>query len=143
MSCPFPSYPGLSYLSYPYPTYPTYVPYPTVPCPVMSHLFFWWCSVLCCALLLFAAVQVDYNKPAGFDRARNREVGKKDITLETMEEAFTSEHWIVRIFKASVCVCRYIMCLLLRKCNILLFFSLERRNKRIRERHERNGSILV
>lgn len=42
---------------------------------------------------------MDYNKPAGFDRARNREVGKKDITLETMEEAFTSEHWIVRIFK--------------------------------------------
>lgn len=44
---------------------------------------------------------MDYNKPAGFDRARNREVGKKDITLETMEEAFTSEHWIVRIFKVG------------------------------------------
>lgn len=47
-----------------------------------------------------AGVKVDYNKPTGFDRARNREVGKKDITLETLEEAFTSEHWIVRIFKA-------------------------------------------
>lgn len=46
-------------------------------------------------------LQVDYNKPAGFDRARNREIGKKDITLKTMEEAFTSEHWIVRIFKVS------------------------------------------
>lgn len=45
---------------------------------------------------------MDYNKPSGYDRARNREVGKKDITLETMEEAFTSEHWIVRIFKASL-----------------------------------------
>ena len=44
---------------------------------------------------------MDYNKPAGFDRARNREIGKKDITLETMEEAFTSEHWIVRIFKVG------------------------------------------
>lgn len=44
-------------------------------------------------------VKVDYNKPPGFDRARNREVGKKDISLETMEEAFTSEHWIVRIYK--------------------------------------------
>ena len=52
-------------------------------------------------MLSCAAVQVDYNKPSGFDRARNREVGKKDITLETMEEAFTSEHWIVRIFKVS------------------------------------------
>eukprot|EP00752_Nemacystus_decipiens_P005830 g5269.t1 len=47
----------------------------------------------------FGELRVDYNKPPGFDRARNREVGKKDITLETMEEAFTSEHWIVRIFK--------------------------------------------
>lgn len=45
---------------------------------------------------------MDYNKPAGYDRARNREIGKKDITLETMEEAFTSEHWIVRIFRVSV-----------------------------------------
>ena len=54
-----------------------------------------------------AAVQVDYNKPPGFDRARNREVGKKDITLETLEEAFTSEHWIVRIYKASVVFCLF------------------------------------
>ncbi|CAM9549414.1 unnamed protein product, partial [Sphacelaria rigidula] len=44
-------------------------------------------------------VKVDYSKPPGFDRARNREVGNKDITLETLEEAFTSEHWIVRIYK--------------------------------------------
>ena len=48
------------------------------------------------------SAQVDYNKPPGFDRARNREVGRKDITLETMEEAFTSEHWIVRIYKVSL-----------------------------------------
>ncbi|CAM9575987.1 unnamed protein product [Ascophyllum nodosum] len=47
----------------------------------------------------FGELRVDYNKPPGFDRARNREVGRKDITLETMEEAFTSEHWIVRIYK--------------------------------------------
>ncbi|CAM9443152.1 unnamed protein product [Discosporangium mesarthrocarpum] len=47
----------------------------------------------------FGELKVDYDKPAGFDRARNREVGKKNIHLETMEEAFTSEHWIVRIFK--------------------------------------------
>jgi hypothetical protein len=26
-------------------------------------------------------------------------VGRKNIELSTMEEAFTSEHWIVRIFK--------------------------------------------
>lgn len=54
-------------------------------------------------------LQVDYNKPAGYDRARNREIGKKDITLETMEEAFTSEHWIVRIFRVSA-VKLYVSC---------------------------------
>ncbi|CAM9488075.1 unnamed protein product, partial [Ectocarpus sp. 8 AP-2014] len=48
----------------------------------------------------FGELRVDFNKPAGYDRARNREVGKKDIKLETLEEAFTSEHWIVRIFRA-------------------------------------------
>ena len=37
----------------------------------------------------------------GFDRARSREVGKKNIELSTMEEAFTSEHWIVRIYKVK------------------------------------------
>merc|ERR1711871_1908309 len=39
--------------------------------------------------------------PPGFDRARNRQVGVKNIKLQTMEEAFTSEHWIVRIYKVK------------------------------------------
>lgn len=38
---------------------------------------------------------------AGFDRARNRQVGGTNIVLTTMEEAFTSEHWIVRIYKVK------------------------------------------
>ena len=46
-------------------------------------------------------MQTEYGKPAGYDRARGREVGKKNIELTTMEEAFTSEHWIVRIFKVK------------------------------------------
>ena len=49
----------------------------------------------------FGQVQTEWNKPAGYDRARNREVGRKDIELSTMEEAFTSEHWIVRIYKVK------------------------------------------
>jgi len=49
----------------------------------------------------FGEIQTEWNKPAGFDRARNREVGRKDFDLDTMEEAFTSEHWIVRIFKVK------------------------------------------
>jgi dolichyl-diphosphooligosaccharide--protein glycosyltransferase len=47
----------------------------------------------------FSEMHTEYGKPAGYDRARQREVGNKDITLTTMEEAFTSEHWIVRIYK--------------------------------------------
>ena len=47
----------------------------------------------------FDKLQTEYGRPTGYDRARKREVGRKNIQLETMEEAFTSEHWIVRIFK--------------------------------------------
>ena len=30
---------------------------------------------------------------------RNAEIGNKDFELDVLEEAYTSEHWIVRIFK--------------------------------------------
>lgn len=49
----------------------------------------------------FGEVHTEYGKPPGYDRARSREVGRKNIELTTMEEAFTSEHWIVRIFKVK------------------------------------------
>uniref|UniRef100_I2CR01 dolichyl-diphosphooligosaccharide--protein glycotransferase n=2 Tax=Nannochloropsis gaditana TaxID=72520 RepID=I2CR01_NANGC len=41
----------------------------------------------------------EYGKPPGFDRARNKVIAVKNIQLTTLEEAFTSEHWIVRIYK--------------------------------------------
>lgn len=44
-------------------------------------------------------MQTKYGKPPGYDLARQAEIGVKNIELTTMEEAFTSEHWIVRIFK--------------------------------------------
>jgi len=47
----------------------------------------------------FGEMRTDYQHPPGFDRARNTEVGVKNVQLTHMEEAFTSEHWIVRIFK--------------------------------------------
>jgi dolichyl-diphosphooligosaccharide--protein glycosyltransferase len=49
----------------------------------------------------FGEVHTEYGKPPGYDRARGREIGRKNIELTTMEEAFTSEHWIVRIFKVK------------------------------------------
>lgn len=47
----------------------------------------------------FGQMSTEYGKPPGYDRARTREVGVKNVVLETMEESFTSEHWIVRIYK--------------------------------------------
>ena len=39
------------------------------------------------------------GRPPGYDRVRNAEIGNKDFELDVLEEAYTSEHWIVRIFK--------------------------------------------
>jgi dolichyl-diphosphooligosaccharide--protein glycosyltransferase len=37
----------------------------------------------------------------GMDRARNAKVGVDNIELEYIEEAFTSEHWMVRIYRVK------------------------------------------
>lgn len=49
----------------------------------------------------FGEIQVDFRTPPGFDRTRNVEIGNKNFKLEYLEEAFTSEHWIVRIFRVK------------------------------------------
>ncbi|VDO04034.1 unnamed protein product [Rodentolepis nana] len=49
----------------------------------------------------FAEMTIDPRMPAGFDRARNSEIGVKNIKLTHLEEAFTSEHWIVRVYKVK------------------------------------------
>uniref|UniRef100_A0A5K3EQ12 dolichyl-diphosphooligosaccharide--protein glycotransferase n=1 Tax=Mesocestoides corti TaxID=53468 RepID=A0A5K3EQ12_MESCO len=49
----------------------------------------------------FAEMKMDPRMPTGFDRARNTEIGVKHIDLTHLEEAFTSEHWIVRIFRVK------------------------------------------
>ena len=49
----------------------------------------------------FGLMQTEYGKPPGYDRARGKEIGRKDFELSTLEEAFTSEHWIVRIYKVK------------------------------------------
>lgn len=45
--------------------------------------------------------QLDFRTPPGFDRTRNAEIGNKDIKFKHLEEAFTSEHWLVRIYKVK------------------------------------------
>lgn len=49
----------------------------------------------------FGELQLDYRSPPGFDRTRNMEIGNKHFTLEHLEEAYTTEHWLVRIFKVK------------------------------------------
>jgi dolichyl-diphosphooligosaccharide--protein glycosyltransferase len=42
---------------------------------------------------------MDYRSPAGFDRTRNVIIGNKNFELTYLEEAYTTEHWLVRIYK--------------------------------------------
>ncbi|OMJ86981.1 hypothetical protein SteCoe_11377 [Stentor coeruleus] len=46
----------------------------------------------------FGEVQ-GYNRGSGYDVVRNAEIGEKNIKLRQFSEVFTSEHWIVRIYK--------------------------------------------
>ena len=47
----------------------------------------------------FGELQLDYHHPSGYDRTRNVEIGNKDISFEHLEEAYTTEHWLVRIYR--------------------------------------------
>lgn len=35
----------------------------------------------------------------GFDRVRNNVIGQLDVSLKYFEEVFTSQHWMMRIYK--------------------------------------------
>ena len=55
--------------------------------------------------MLFYSLQfviISTGKPPGYDRVRNAEIGNKDFELDVLEEAYTSEHWIVRIYKVDI-----------------------------------------
>lgn len=47
----------------------------------------------------FADVGPMYGSPRGYDRVRNTEIGLKDFKLNYFEEVFTSEHWMMRIYR--------------------------------------------
>ena len=49
----------------------------------------------------FGEVRLSYQHPAGYDINRHAVVGEKNINLKYFEEAFTSEHWIVRIYRVK------------------------------------------
>uniref|UniRef100_A0A0V0JAZ8 dolichyl-diphosphooligosaccharide--protein glycotransferase n=2 Tax=Schistocephalus solidus TaxID=70667 RepID=A0A0V0JAZ8_SCHSO len=49
----------------------------------------------------FGEIKFDSRMPSGYDRTRNVEIGQKNIDLRYLEEAFTSEHWLVRIYRVK------------------------------------------
>jgi dolichyl-diphosphooligosaccharide--protein glycosyltransferase len=49
----------------------------------------------------FGSFYTEQGRPAGYDRVRNSEIGMKDFELEYLEEAYTTEHWIVRIYRVK------------------------------------------
>ncbi|XP_028394405.1 dolichyl-diphosphooligosaccharide--protein glycosyltransferase subunit STT3B-like [Dendronephthya gigantea] len=55
----------------------------------------------------FGDLQLDFRTPSGFDRTRNVEIGNKNVKLTYLDEVFTSEHWLVRIYKVKDLSNRY------------------------------------
>ncbi|XP_050448442.1 dolichyl-diphosphooligosaccharide--protein glycosyltransferase subunit STT3A [Cataglyphis hispanica] len=49
----------------------------------------------------FGQVFTEGGKPSGYDRVRNMEIGNKNFELNILEEAYTTEHWLVRIYKVK------------------------------------------
>lgn len=49
----------------------------------------------------FGGLYTQQKRATGFDRVRHAEIGNKDFKLDYLDEAFTSEHWIVRIYKVK------------------------------------------
>jgi len=49
----------------------------------------------------FGSVYTDGGRPPGWDRVRNVEIGNKDFDLKYVEEVYTTQHWLVRIFKVK------------------------------------------
>jgi len=47
----------------------------------------------------FGEVGAEYGRPGGFDRVRNAEIGNKKVELKYFEEVYTTQHWLVRVYK--------------------------------------------
>jgi dolichyl-diphosphooligosaccharide--protein glycosyltransferase len=47
----------------------------------------------------FGDMYTRHNEDTGYDTVRNAVIGRKDIKLTYFEEAYTSERWLVRIYR--------------------------------------------
>ena len=67
---------------------------------ISMDLQVWCCAVcVCVCLCVHVCVRACVCVCVGFDRTRNVEIGNKNIKLNYLEEAYTSEHWLVRIYR--------------------------------------------
>jgi dolichyl-diphosphooligosaccharide--protein glycosyltransferase len=44
-------------------------------------------------------MSTEYGRGTGFDRVRQQEIGRKKFELDYFEEAFSSEHMLVRLYR--------------------------------------------
>jgi len=49
----------------------------------------------------FGELKLDQRSPAGYDRTRSAVIGNKNIKLKYLEEAYTTEHWLVRVYRVK------------------------------------------
>merc|ERR1712066_653383 len=54
-----------------------------------------------CSYYRFGELMNDPRAPGGYDRTRNSEIGVKNIKLKYLEEAYTTENWLVRIYRVK------------------------------------------
>ena len=47
----------------------------------------------------FGEIKIKRDEEAGYDSVRKAVIGNRDFKLTHFEEAFTSERWLVRIYK--------------------------------------------
>ena len=49
----------------------------------------------------FDEIRTSHQHPGGFDTVRNAVIGHKGYSLNRFQEAYTSERWLVRIYKVN------------------------------------------
>ena len=67
----------------------------------LYHFVYTTLFIPLCLYCLHFHFQLDFRTPAGYDRTRGVEIGNKNFDLTHLEEAYTSEHWLVRIYKVK------------------------------------------
>ena len=49
----------------------------------------------------FGDLMIERDRPRGFDRVRGVEIGRKDFSLDYLDEAYTTKNWLVRVYKVK------------------------------------------